>query len=282
MNPWRLQFTFECALDPLQVSLSWNDPSKSACLFSSFLFFLAIHTSDEKDSPIIINESMLHVWLGQFAWFYWWNSNDDISLWYTPNPLRLADFQPISNRWNRRHGLLFRWTCGRVVSAMMWVAKVLIQQWEKSQRHQARSSWWLVDGLAVFWRFVVEDFWFTVRVAWLIFFGMIFPILFLDGCFDFGCFFFRSPAKKTWKWSNLTISYFSGWSHQLDCLCLKLVNDTKKALRMTKQIPVQWIPSPNVSPSNMLLESSDTNGNISLTITIHAWHIYPHFGLFVW
>ena len=34
-----------------------------------FLFFLAIHTSEKKDSPIIINENMLHVWLGQLLDF---------------------------------------------------------------------------------------------------------------------------------------------------------------------------------------------------------------------
>lgn len=156
-------------------------------LLVSFLFFLAIHTSDEKDSPIIINESMLHVWLRQLLDFI-----GEIPMMIYPYDIHqtLASLIfSLSQLVGPSSRLLLRWTCGRVVSAMMWVVKALIQQWEKSQRHQARSSWWLVDGLAVFWRFVAEDFWFTVRVAWLIFFSddlscsFWMVVLVLDGFF---------------------------------------------------------------------------------------------------
>lgn len=118
--------------------------------------------------------------------FQWWY----ILMKYT-KPLRetkVFDFQPVVTFC---HGT-FRWTCGRVVSAMMWVAKVLIQQWEKSQRHQARSS---LNGLWMGWplfavliRFVVEDFWckdWVISLFFLMcfisFFGWLF--WFLDGCF---------------------------------------------------------------------------------------------------
>ena len=260
-------------------------PPNLPCLFSSFLFFLAIsHTSDEKDSPIIINESMLHVWLGQFAWFYWWNSNDDISLWYTPNPLRLADFQPISNRWNRRHGLLFRWTCGRVVVSYDVGGKgfdptvgkitetsgeVFVMACGWVGRFLAFCCW----GLLIYCKGSLVDF----------FLGWSFLFFFLDGCFDFGCFFLGPPAKKNveadriWLYhiflvevTNLIAFVWNWW------MIPKRHSEWPNKFQFN-EFPPQMCP-----PSNMLLESSDTNGNISLTITIHAWHIYPHFGLFVW
>lgn len=275
MNPWRLQFTFECALEPLQVSLSWNDPSKSACLFSSFLFFLAIHTRDEKDSPIIINESMLHVWLGQFFWFYWWNSNDDISLWNTPNPCvkrRSLIFSPSS--------LFVTAPLGEHVVGWCQLWCGWQRFWSnsgKNHRDIRRGLRWMACG----WAGRFSPFWsvlllrtFDVRIGLFHCFFWCVSYPFLDGCFGFWMGVFRSPPKK-WGNDRIWLHHFVIFCFWLKsptrCLCLKLLNDTKKILRMIKQIPVQWIPSKNVSPSNMLLGSSDTNGNISLTI--HVWHI---------